>query len=275
MLDDAIVAVTRDLLEGVVASRERGLEQNLLAKQSELARRGMLDSSVAIQLYADAAADELRFVAETLWAALLKSMAAMPPKFDPNLKNDVMAAFGTLFREKFGSIDAAMTARIRPGAPAMTAHGTAMIQGKYEALLRQYKGEITLWASARERSRSAAAPTPAATYNFHGPIGSLQTGPGAMAHVVQNIGPGDVAGVVEQLRELARQIGELQSIDERERGEGVTLATDIQAELQTAQPSRVKLRGLFYGLSEFVQALGAAPSAYVTLQSMASAIGLM
>jgi hypothetical protein len=274
MLDQAIVTVASDLLEGSLGSRQNTLGQKLLARQSEIARRGMLGSSVAIWQYAEASAEEMREVASILWDSLQRALAAMPPQPRPTLKDDVTAAFNSLFRTKFDSINAEMRARVTGPGMGMRDQGTADLQTKYQAMVLQYGAEISLWAAARERSSPGSSP-PQATYIFHAPVASVQTGPGASAQVVQTIGSEDVARIVEQLRELARQIGELQSLNEQTRGEGVNLTSDIQAELQTPQPSRTKLRGLFYGLSEFVQALGAAPAAYGTLQSMATALGLM
>lgn len=273
MLDMDVTDAAARLVDGEMAARQTGLAQALLTTQSDLHRRGLLGSGNAVYAYADAGKEELRQIAASLWTALSRSLAAMPPQVGPSLRGDVDQAFASMFDERYRRVMAALAPKFASISTGST-HGPASVRPTYDALVQKYSGEIALWVAAQQRARVPVAGAPAPSYTFHGPVGSIQTGANATSHVVQNIGATDAASLLNAVRQLAQELSAMRLQPETE-GEGLRLSAALERELAEAHPSGRILKGLFIGLATFIQTLGSAPAAYAVLESMAMSMHLM
>lgn len=274
LLHPDIASVADDLVAGALASRDMTIAQLIQATQSKLAAKGMLRSGAAIHELSAVANEELRTVAATSWTALMNTLGSMPPALTPALKGDVQSVFVGMFSARYDALQAAILPAFRTSGDDVAKLGVEMVRKTYDALLKRYLAEITLWAAAYERPNVDSA-TPAATYVFHGSVGSVQTGANATAKVVQNLGSADTGPLLENLRELTEQIGRLSNLDPLSQRQVAELNGEIERELKSAEPNPLKLRGLFNGLGTFIQTLAATPTAYAVIQTSATALGLM
>ena len=274
MLDREVTDAAARLADGEMAARRTGLAQALLSTQSDLARRGMMSSGNAVYAYADVGKGELRQIAVSLWSALKRSLEAMPPQVGPDLRSDVERAFGALFDERYQRVMTVLAPRFVSARPAAVAQGPPLVRPTFEALLQQYSAEITLWAAAQLRTSAPVTGAPAPSYTFNAPVGSVQTGPNATAHVIQNLGTTDAAALLTAVREFVRELPAM-NLQPQSESEGLRLSAAIEQELQQPQPGGPMLRGLFNGLATFIQTIGAVPSAYAVLESMAISMHLM
>ncbi len=81
---------------------------------------------------------------------------------------------------------------------------------------------------------------------FHGPVGAVQTGPGAVANVQQNIGtmPDKLVELFAQLREQTSALP-----DATQRADVAELVDDLEAEAKKEKRNEMRLKMLSTGLS--------------------------
>jgi len=275
MLDPRVIDTARRLVNGQLQTRQQNYERQLLNAQSELVRRGMLGSGNAVYQLAEVAKEELRSVAATVWTELKRALDAMPPTVARDLEGDVDAAFKTLFGEQKPSVIALLQSKLALTRINASGQGVTMADGFSVAILQQYSAEISLWAAAYESAQRTTSGTAPASYHFSGPVASVQTGAASTAHVVQNIADAEMVPVIDALNRLTEEFAAMAELSPKIRSDLVSLNTTIEQELRAPEPNRITLKGLFNGLSTFVQTLAATPATYAVLESAARAVGLM
>jgi hypothetical protein len=273
MLDRKITTIASNWVDGALGSRDLTLDQRIGAKQSFLSSRGMLISGAGVHGLAELANEELRTIAATSWTALMNALRAMPPAPSLELQQDVDAAFVEMLASRYQEMLATLGPAFEMSSGGRKALVVDIVQSRYKSILQQYAAEVMMWAAAYERSNTASPAS--ATYVFNSPVGSLQTGAHSVANVTQNLGSSDLAPLSNAVREFATELQSLPAMSPQILRQGTDLGTEIERELSAAEPNPFKLRGLFSGLSAFVQSIGAAPAAWGVIQSIATALGLM
>ena len=275
MLNPEIVVIATDLVYGTIDSRDASVIMKIQAKRNYLAAKGHGVSGAAIYELAGVFGAELREFAAIAWDALIKALNAIPPKPGAELKTEIQNVFTEMMAARFKVLEPMFDEAFTSNGSDRTRHlGRAIVDPIYGALIKQYSAEIALWAAAYRNSNAGSVAAPA-TYNFHGSVGSVQTGASATAHVVQNIGASDVAKLIDALRGFVAEINSRSDIDPTSKTQVTTITDAIESELQSESRNPAKLSGLFFGLSAFVQSIASAPQAYAVMQSIAMALGLM
>lgn len=273
MLDKKISEIAGDWVEGALASRTTSFQRQIDAKQNQLAARGMFRSGAAIREFADIANEELRTFAATIWTALTNSLNAMPPAPSAVLGDEVLNVFEEMFSARYKAM-LSFLAPVFVNSADPGGRGIELVNTTYNALMTQYSAHVRLWAGVHERKSVGSSPPPA-SYVFNGPVGSVQTGAGSIANVVQKLNATDLAPLLKAVRDLEFDLQGIRDIDPLRRDQGIDLNKKIEQELVTAEPNVLVLQGLLSGLSSFVQGLASAPAAYSVLQACSQALGLM
>jgi hypothetical protein len=275
LLTPDIAVIATDLAHGTIESRDATVIMKIQAKRNYLAAKGHGVSGAAIHELAALFGGELREFAVIAWAALIKALAAMPPKPGPDLQGEIQKVFTDMMIGRFNLLQPLFDqAFASSGSDRTRPLGLAIVQPIYDGLIKQYSAEIALWAAAYQNSNKGAAPA-SATYAFHGAVGSVQTGANSTAHVVQNIGAADAAKLLDAIHGFVAELNTRSDIDQGSKAQVTALTGAIERELQSENRNTSKLSGLFFGLSAFVQGMAAAPQAYATIQSIAMTLGLM
>lgn len=160
--------------------------------------------------------------------------------------------------------------RLSRSAPsALALKGLSTSAGRVRAKLEAKLRFAVMSQQQSDQSMPDRAGVPS-TINFNGPVGVVQTAPGANAEVKQIF---VVPTAEDALAALAVIEGKLREHPEVKRqGEALDLVKDLQAEAEKPAPNRVKVSSLLGGLAAFVSAVADGDQAWQTVQGWASAL---
>ena len=113
-----------------------------------------------------------------------------------------------------------------------------------------------------------------AVFNFHGPVGAVQTGPGAVANVVQHIGPHDRAEILRALAQLAAAIQALGQWSGPPREQVLELVDECRVEVERAEPNGLRIAAVAMGIAAAVQTVADGRPAYDTLKAALAVVGV-
>ena len=107
------------------------------------------------------------------------------------------------------------------------------------------------------------------TYNFHGAVGSVQTGAHSVAHVVQNLGPSaeEVLALIERLRE---ELAVLPS----HREEAQELLQGMEIEVRAEQPGKTRFRAAADALGRLLEGTTASAAGTILAEILAKMLHL-
>ena len=111
------------------------------------------------------------------------------------------------------------------------------------------------------------------SYNFYGTVGVVQTGPGAIANIVQNLGAEEKHAILEALAQVRAAVEATQELA-AQRQELVEIAEECTAIVQSQNPNNSKLRAMFDMLSSSIQTIASAQPAYQTLKVALLSLGI-
>lgn len=113
------------------------------------------------------------------------------------------------------------------------------------------------------------------TLNFIGPVGAVQSGPGATATVGQSISSSDQAAVVEAVMDLERSLREKrEDLANLRIDEILGILADVRQELEKPTRNMTKLGSLLQTVAVSVSTTASLQPAFTTLKSALTAIGI-
>lgn len=128
---------------------------------------------------------------------------------------------------------------------------------EYEVVLAHNTGDVGtlshIEVEVRKRTPTASAPQHVShvIQNFHGSVGSVQTGQGSTANVTFAIDSSQLAALFSQLRDTAeKEVSSDQIVEVRE------LISGIEAEAMKAAPNRALIKSLRTSLGPILQGAG-------------------
>ncbi len=102
-------------------------------------------------------------------------------------------------------------------------------------------------------------------FAFYGAVGAVQTGPGAVANVVQNLGAEEKHAILQALAQVRAAVIATQELA-AQRQELIEIADECSATVQSENPNNSKLRAMFDVLSSSIQTMASAQPAYQALK---------
>lgn len=131
-----------------------------------------------------------------------------------------------------------------------------------------------LWVLRNVPMKSPVQPIIPSTLIFNGPVGAVQTGPNATAHVQQHLMHDDLAHLADALHQLRSAIRSAPELDLKGKDGLVAEINMAEAELRVENPRSDKLLGWLCGIATAVQTIGSAQAALEAVRTAAKAIGL-
>jgi hypothetical protein len=131
--------------------------------------------------------------------------------------------------------------------------------------------EIELFLKALEER---PGPTNTVQHIYHAPVGSVQTGPNAVAHVTQQVDPEAIKGLQQTLERIRDEVLRVESDAIPQKSEVLDLIGAADQELRGEKPRMLTLTGLLTAISGGIQTLPNVAPAYQVLKSAASHAGI-
>jgi hypothetical protein len=275
MLTQEVVTRITEYVAAEMAPREGSLGRALREAQSLFAKNGTLGSSMAIQSYARTGGDELAIRAGSIWRAIQRSHASMVGTADASTLADLKQLAAQHVNAQASTVAAICNERLGPAGnlrnPQFKDMITNGVQKRAAELLAGINIEIQFYLDSLRQRASATPAGP--VYNFHGAIGSVQTGANAVANV--QLSAGDRDQLIRALEDLMRAITSNGEIAETNRVQTVELVDDAYTALRAERPNPSKVAALLGGVGSTIQSVASLRGAMDLVRDTAQRIGLL
>lgn len=262
-----------DRLLAVQLQERRGtLTAEIEASKSLHNSRGMLMSGAYIKAIQDLCIRELEIRGRHSWQALVRVIGLLEPKAHPHSGPALKDYLNATLKSTYNELEVVFKQSLFGNEDV----STEPLQTALMHVTRKHEVEIDLFLDAEETNAESSPPGArmTANYNFYGNVGSVQSGDGAVANVVQNLAPGDREALERALRLAREAIESAPGIASQKRTELVAVIDEAAESIRSEAPNNTKLESLFSVISSTVQSLASAPGAYVALKAALLPLGI-
>jgi hypothetical protein len=136
-------------------------------------------------------------------------------------------------------------------------------------ILAKFGTEIDLYVEGlgsrtTQQGRTAEG---SSTFNFHGPVGAVQTGPGSTANVVQPLEARDKDALLQALALVREALSKLPDTAGVPKSEIVEMVDDMDTEVQKPTPNRSKMTSMLTTVGKTIRVFESMTSAYQSLKT--------
>lgn len=269
MLDPRITTRIRNYITAELRPRDRVFQESLQAESRRLGPTQGAMSGAAAHAHLELGRSELQVRAGLIWAAIRRSYSSLSGRDAPALLEDLQQQIAEYLTEE---------ARI------VAAYADDVWRGN-ERIFVMIRDSINIERRNELRQRfdieaqfyvdSLKTPAPSAGHahvmNFNGPVGAVQTGEYAVAHV--SFSATDSQRLVEAIEALRRAIESNTEMSADQRASSLELSADVMAATRAKTPNSAKMRGLLNGLAQTVQTVASLQEAWGAVTDAATAMG--
>jgi hypothetical protein len=272
MFSDKFIERVNRLIDVQLAERRKQMPFEISKIQREHNARGMLHSSMTILRIKEVCEREIEIRAIIIWQCLVRIINTLPNEQNDDLATDLKQflseSINTNFIELTGILNGNLMNMMKP-------EQVDMMEAKDHAIAK-HDIEVDLYVDSLEAVAGNQEDTTESKhdYHFYGNVASVQTGAGATANVVQNLGSDDKEAIKQALALARDAINAAEEMAESKRNELVEIVSDANNELDKATPNSTKLQSLFIAIGTTIQTLASAKPAYQTLKTALLPLGI-
>jgi hypothetical protein len=234
--------------------------------------RARLHQSGAFYIYAGVEyGNEVFQRAAIVWRNLLRAHTSIGAPRPDNIQRDLLDSFRAQLDQVVQGLIPDFNKDMRGCPPGTEPLGKLGNARDHE--LARHEAEIEHYVASLDAAVARGSAT-FGGYNFYGNVGAVMTGPGAIAHVVQNIGPEQREALLAALRDAKQTIVQAPNIPPRDQQDLLELADEAAGEVAKGSPNTRRLSMILQSLASAVQGIASGPGAYEVLRAAAAAIGV-
>jgi len=144
-----------------------------------------------------------------------------------------------------------------------------------EPIKAKVAAELDLYVVGLTKKTEQAAANAQSVVTITGPVGAVQTGVGAVAHVAQNLAADDRAALAAALTALMEQLKNANDLDTSTKQNVEVLVQESQAELHKEKPALARLSAFLSGTAGTIQTVGSLQPAYQVLKTALIPLGIL
>jgi len=273
MLDHKITELARTMIQAELEGRRRELARDVERIQNEAAARGVGRSGAIVGQVYERCVHEIETRARVTWQILAKVLSTAGVTLTDDLAGELKA-----------EVESYVPSDVQELTQLLSSVADRIGFGQFSPLtdtrahaLRKIGAEIDLFVLALKRrdeaSEGQAIPVPS-VLNFYSPVGVVQTGPGATAHVIQNLGGQDKEALVQALEHVRQDLIRVTEVAGFSRQEVVELVDDARTELEKSRPNGLRLTNILTGIATTIQTAGSLQPAYQALKAALLPLGI-
>jgi len=221
-----------------------------------------------LQARARIGCDELAVRADIIWGLIRRCHRVFGMPLDDQLAEDLQQ----LLREHLARQADVVTGMVDSKPSGLGQQWQALIRPtvkrRHEELFRKFTNEARIYAQAT----SLAPKEQSSTYTFRGPVGAVQPGENAVAHV--HIDATGATRLVQALEQLQAAIPQATGMTPEHHANNEELVRDLIAASRAPKPNGPKLAGLLNGVAITVQTVAALRGAWDLVCDAARAMGI-
>lgn len=257
------------LIEVRLEERRREFPRELIAIAHRLSSRGLLKSSVHVQESQRAHDRELEVRGILIWESIVRVHRTFGPGLTPTLRDELKSLFNAHLDPGFSELaESFEQGRVRSGISM-----SADLADSKVRVLAKHDVEIDLYVDSLRLTSESTAPV-AASYNFYGNVGAVQTGPHAVANTVQNLGAEDVAALRSAIEQVRDAIASAATIPDKQRAELLEIATEAHEQLSRPERNGTRMLATLNILATAVQGIASAQPAYAAIKAALLPLGV-
>ncbi len=274
MLDPKFTELADRLIQVEFQERRQHLSREIEYVYNEMADRGIGRSGIAVARIRELCVREVGIRASIVWQMLVKVISSTGVGPSETLAQDLKAEI-----ERYLPPDLPeLTQIVRQHADRVRIEQTPSTLNEVRThALNKVGVEIDLFvhslmSQAQAREGQPASPPP--VIHIHSPVGVIQTGPGATANVLQDLGTEGREELLRVLRQLSESLAALQELPGSPKEEIIELVHDGITEIQKPTPNGMRLRSILTTVGPAIQTVGALHSVYQALKAAALLLGI-
>jgi len=236
----------------------------------EVNKRGMLMSGRTVVLVRELMETEYQVRAQLAWQAWLRALSTQQSVVTTDLRAFLLTEIEHALEADSQDLPEKMAEVQRISGQVSGTNPQQFLITARSRALEKVASEID-YAILEATSKYARGPE-AATFNFYGTVGVVQTGPGATASV--SITAEQRHTILNALDALSRAVAKSPELELAQRAQLAELIEDASGEAKKESPNGLKLRGVLTGIGTAIMTLGSTREAYNLLKGAAALIGL-
>ncbi|MCZ6480130.1 MAG: hypothetical protein O6929_06980 [candidate division NC10 bacterium] len=274
MLDPKVIDLAGKLIQVEFQERRQQLSREIEFVHNEMAERGFGRSGVALARIRELCSREVEILARIVWQMLLRVISSIGLEPSETLAQELKAEV-----ERYLPSDLPeLTQIVKKQAYLVRIEQTpsTLNEARTHALNR-VGVEIDLFVHSlisRAQAKEGEAVFPAPVIHIHSPVGVIQTGPGATANVLQDLGIEGRDELLRVLRLISERLAALPELPGSSKEEVLELVKEGLTEIQKAKPNAIRLRSILTAVGPAIQNVGTLYSAYQALKAVALLLGI-
>jgi hypothetical protein len=269
MLTVAVLTRIRNSVSADLRPRDRTLREAIQAAISRITPHQGALSGASAHACLEAGRAELQVRADIIWLVIKRSYTSLVGHDSPTALEDLQQQIAEHLTAEARIVSelAAEFWRRHNQQMSLMIRDTIDIETRNE-LRTKYENEAHFFVDEL-RQTSSGAPAGASVVNIHGPVGSVQTGPNAIANVVLNAS--DINQLVEALESLRTAIQASAEMSNQQQAASLELVSDLIVATRSAKPNPAKIGGLLKGLAATVTTVASVQRAWDLVRGAAIA----
>lgn len=270
MLNETVRKRFSDLYETKLSEREKQFPLEISSIDRQASARGVFNSSVRLLQLHRAHEGELGIRAILAWESLVRVHRALGCPSSADLRNEMKMEISKAIEEQSSVLGESLSAKTSKGSIQIP----MSLDLAKESALKKHEVEIDLYVDSLTLSGQEGQHPMTQTYNFYGAVGAVQSGSGAAANVVQNLGAKEKEDLAKAIEGLREAISSSPTLSERQRIELLEIASDCSSQISASAPNGTKLLTMLNVLGLSVQSIASAQPAYQAFKVAALALGV-
>lgn len=273
MFNDKFLERVNRLIEVRLAERRKQIPLKISKIQRESSARGMLNSSMTIIQTKDICEREIEIRAAISWQSLERVINILGYESKERLRSDLKEYLSKSINTNFEELTQTLNNNLRN---LMKPEQVNMVEARNHAISK-YEMEIDLYIDTLKEQTESTQSASGTGYNlhFHGSVGSVQTGSGAHANVVQNLGGEEQEAIQQALTLASDAIQAATDITDTKKSELIKIAIQAKNELEKETPNSTMLQSMFVTIGTTIQTLASAKPAYQALKGALIPLGIV
>lgn len=272
MLDSNVITRIREYIDAELNPRQQTLGIALRDCISSFSKRGVLQSSMFVHACGEVCCNELTVRGHIVWNAVRRTYGSMVGRLDDQTLSDLHQQIAEYLHRESQRVASQGCERIKWDGTRW--HGT--IKNAVSERCRELVATLSIEAQfyvdelRQTQEKQAAGDTPGMVFNA--PVGAVQTGAFATAHI--SLSGAEADCFVAALEELKGSLADNGEIQNEQREQAQELADDLLIAVRADKPNPPRIGALFGGLAQTVRTVASLRPAWETVRDAAIAIGL-
>lgn len=275
MLETNIVKIAKERMQIEFTDQRKRLQENIQHCINEIASKNMLNSSRTLIMIEDLCVDAITERVQRIWEILFRFVTTAGVRYSEELATELKDTVKNNIPENLNEFKGLVKRNTqRFGINVGSAHKPRLVDA-YRQALAKISNEIDLFVLSLKRHEEIVKTGElSTTINIYSPVGAIQTGKNAVAHVTQYIDPVIKQQIQDILVSLEKNLLKLDSLPHHPKDEIIELVQEGQSEIRKDKPNLTKIKSILSTAAISIQLVDHLKPTYEILKSVLVHLGI-